>query len=309
MSAFKQIFTLQYGSEANSGTAPRLERPAVRSQRQALERCLLDEFYAAAKLLVTLTSIVNARAASRRLQSIASVAGFIAPEPVIFPAVATGATAKVHRPELIASLQEFYARLSFARAFGAAALNNGGEENTVSFELRQLVDVWQRICSAANVVCHQLYDIENGAGPNRRDQLLAIHEMIKSAQHAGSPCVRLDGTVFVPGWLDERRQPRRLLAWPVWLEVDNACEAAILKDVSTGGVGLESCQGRPIGTQINVHLHSGRILKAVVTWSQNGRLGAKFLQTLPPEDPMLTGSDGSHQHLQTDPLKPGRYHG
>ena len=308
MSVLKQIFTLKYGSERQIGKGHRLERPAVKAQRQALERCLLDEFYGAAKLLVTFTSILNARAAERRLQAIASVVAFIAPEPVIFPTVAAGSTAKLDRTELIANLQEFYARLSFARALGPWALNAGGGDTTITFELRQLIDVWQRVCSAANVVCHQLYDIENGASQSRRDQLVPIHEMIKSAQHGGSPCVRLDGTVFVPGWLDERRQPRRLLGWPVWLEVANTCEAAILKDVSSGGIGLESCQPRAIGTPLNVHLPSGRVLQAVVTWSQAGRLGAKFAQPLMLNDPVLTGAEQS-QHPELDPLKPGRYHG
>lgn len=308
MSALKQIFTLQYGAEARAGAGHRLERPAVKAQRQALERCLLDEFYAAAKLLVALTSILNARAAARRLQSIASVAAFMGPEPVIFSAVAAGSAARFDRVELTANLQEFYARLSFARALGPWALDAGGNDAPISFELRQLIDVWQRVCSAANVVCHQLYDIENNAPQSRRDQLVSIHEMIKSAQHGASPCVRLDGTIFVPGWLDERRQPRRLLGWPVWLEVAKTCEAAILKDVSTGGVGLESCQARAIGTAINVHLPSARVLQAVVTWSQAGRLGAKFLQPLTLDDPVLTGADGS-KYLETEPLKPGQYHG
>ncbi len=308
MSALKQIFSLQYGSEPKTGPGHRLERPAVKAQRQTLERCLLDEFYASSKLLVAFTSILNARAAARRLQSLASVAAFITPEPVIFPAVVAGAAATLDRADLMANLQEFYARMSFARAFGPSAFDTSeGQDANISFELRQLIDVWQRVCSAANVVCHQLYDIENGAVQSRREQLVSIHEMIKSVQHGGSPCVRLDGTVFVPGWLDERRQPRQPRGWPVWLEVANTCEAAILKDVSTGGLGLESCQARAIGTAIKVHLPSNRVLHAVVTWSQAGRLGAKFSQPLLLDDPVLTGADQS-QHVELEPLKSGRYH-
>ena len=126
MSTLGQIFTSQYGSEPKSALRRHLERPAVKAQRLALERCLLNEFYGAAKLLVASTSIVNARAAARPLQTIASAAAFMAPQPVIFAAVAAGTGAKFDRPELMVSLQEFYGRLSFARALQLSALQDGG---------------------------------------------------------------------------------------------------------------------------------------------------------------------------------------
>ena len=132
--------------------------------------------------------------------------------------------------------------------------------------------------------------------------------MIKSALHGGSPCVRLDGTIFVPSWLDERREHRRPLGWSVWLEVEHTCEAVILRDVSAGGVGLESCRARAVGTAVKVHLPSSRVLQAIVTWSHASRIGAKFAQPLKLDDPIFIGS-GAAPHVEIDHLIPATYNG
>ena len=289
---------LEFKSQRHNSDGDSLgsERSRLTFQQEVLHRSLLDEFYGSAKLTVTFASIVSAQARGVVLKNVSRPLAYIPATPLIFPAVAAGLVQGFGHSGLISVLQDYYARLAFARALSDSpaivGCNGGNPENG---ELVQLVDVWQRACVLANVVAHQLYEIEHMDDPVRKQKLISTQQLIKAAISGQSPCVRADGTVYVPGWLDQRREERRALGWTIWLDVGGTRERATLQDISSGGMGLTLCRGHPVGTLIAVQLPNARCLAGVVAWSQKDRMGAQFLQPLSPTDPLLSGAAENRQ--------------
>ena len=154
-------------------------------------------------------------------------------------------------------------------------------------------DVWRRVCDLANLVAHQLYDVESVKGPDQAHPLLSIHELIKAAQRGQTPCIRNDGLVAIPGWLDQRRDERKQLYWKVWMTADGHRERATLQDISTSGMGLVDCPALMIGAQVTVQLPDQRCLTGVVSWSQPNRVGARFVNPLSVNDPLLSAQQPS----------------
>ncbi len=266
------------------------DRSRLTLQQEILLRSLLNEFYSSAKLTVAFASIVSARTRGVRLQNVSRPEAYIPADPLIFPAVAAGLAPALGYSGLISGLHEYYTRVAFARGLSAIPALVQDDGNSGQRELVQLADVWQRVCALASIVAHLLSDVECAGDPVRKNQLITLHRLINAAKSGSSPCVRNDGTVFVPGWLDHRRDERRAVGWQVWLESGGKRDRATLRDISAGGMGLTSSNSRPVGTQISVQLADARCLAGVVTWSQNDRLGVKFLQPLYANDPLLTAA-------------------
>ncbi len=264
------------------------DRSRLNQQQEVLLRSIINEFYCSAKLMVVFTSIVNARLQGVGLQNISRPSSFMPTEPLIFHAVASGLTPSFGHPELIGVLQDYYARLAFARAFSVLPpAGEPGPQNVHHLELLQIADVWRRVCDLANLVAHQLYDVETTRG-TQTHPLVSIHELIRAAQRGQAPCVRNDGLVAIPGWLDQRREERKSLGWKVWLTAEGRRERATLQDISLSGMGLADCPTLAIGAQISVQLPDSRCFTGVVTWSQANRLGARFLMPISANDPVLS---------------------
>ncbi len=290
MLTLRTLLTLKSQRQTLDDNPLGFDRSRLSFQQEILLRSLLNEFYSSAKLTVAFASIVSARAHGIRLQNVSRPVAYIPTDPLIFPAVAAGLAPALGHSGLISGLHDYYTRVAFARALSEIPALVQDDGNSGHRELVQLADVWQRVCALASIVAHLLYDVEHAGDPVRKNQLISIHKLINAAKSGSSPCVRNDGTVFVPGWLDHRRDERRAVGWQVWLEGGGKRDRATLKDISSGGMGLTCCHSRSVGTQISVQLTDARCLVGVVTWSQNDRMGVKFLQPLSATDPLLTAA-------------------
>lgn len=278
------------------GNAHGANGPRLTIRKEVQRSSLLDEFYVSATLTVAFSSIVSAKAHGVVLKNVSRPLAYIPVKPFIFPAVAAGAGPSLVHSGLISVLQDYYTRLAFASVLSdSPALGWSNGQNAEHGELAQLVDLWQRACVLANVVTHQLYDIENINDPVRNHKLISTHQLIKDAISGKCPCVRRDGTVYVPGLLDQRRDERHALGWTVWLDAGGTRERATLQDISAGGMGLTVRPGHPIGALIAVQLSNARCLTGVVVWSQKDGIGVRLLQPLSPTDPLLSGAAEDRQ--------------
>lgn len=291
MALLKTLFARTSPEERRGSNLVMFDRRRLNAQQETLLKSVVNEFYCSAKLAVVFTSIVNARCDGTQLQNINRPSAFMPGEPVIFNAVAAGLTPSFDHPILVDVLQDYYSRLSFARSFSdLTSLAAEAEGNRYAADYLQISDVWRRICDLANRVAHQLYDVEDVRGSDKDSALKSIHTLIKLAQSGQSPCVRDDGLVSIPGWLDQRREERRSLGWKIWVNSGSARERATLQDISTGGMGLSNCRACPVGTQISVQLPDHRCLTGIVTWSQVDRMGARFLTPISLNDPVLAAA-------------------
>ena len=290
MSPISNLLSYKLQRKASEQQVNVFNRARLNGQQEILLRSIIKEFYFSSKLTVVFTSIVNARLQGIDVQTHARPASFIPPDPIIFYAVAAGQTTCFGQYQLIDVLQDYYSRLSFARAFSELPAAKPGQTDARHPELLQIVDIWRRVCDLANLVAHQLYEVEDVSGLNQSHPLLSLHELIKAAQRGQMPLVRNDGLVAIPGWLDQRRDKRKALGWKIWMTTDGRRERATLQDISMGGVGLADCPPLTIGALVIVELPDSRALTGIVTWSQANRLGARFLSPLSLNDPVLTTS-------------------
>jgi hypothetical protein len=292
MSALKSLLALKsktYGQGAS--IAPRTHANRAPGRTPDLLAPLLSEFYNSAKLTIAFTSIVNARSRRVKLANIGRPSAFLPGDPMLFPGVAAGLATDIRSSAPVCALHDFYMRLAFARMASisaSAALDDGS--NSGGRELAQLTDVWQRLCAQAAIVLHHAYDVEPLDEPARKFQIMSIQQAIKSAQAGEHPYVRADGTLFVPGWLEERREHRHAAGWKIVIDCGDGREPAVLLDISSGGVGLGFCKARSAGTQISVEPGDGRCFAAIVTWSNGDRMGARFIAPLTRSDPLFAAA-------------------
>ena len=249
---------------------------------------LLTEFVNSATFAVTVTSLVAAKRQSKRVHIVGAVAGYFPSEPLIFPAVRAGMIAVANHSRLIENLHNYYSRLSFARSLTNLPESTWLSDNEMPLgSWLDIAEVWSRVCAAALLVTHSSHDTNFGADAGKRCQINTLHRLLKIAQEGQSPCVRSDGKLFVPGWLDQRRHERVVLDFKVTIDAAGVLYQATLNDISVGGMGLVFCPALPVGTQILVQMANGRALTGIITWSRDQRLGARFIQQLSPSDPLL----------------------
>ena len=270
---------------------PLFEIGRATHQQGVLLSSILSEFYCSAKLAATFASIVSAKTNGRPLVIIGQRNAFIPDLPLLFPAAAAGLAPVVACSTLLNTLQDYYSFLSFARSLSDTPALDLPDQASTHAELHQLQNVWLKVCALANLVVHHVYDVERLEDPARKVMLMSIQQLIVAAKNGNSPCVRSNGTVFIPGWLEERREVRHPRGWRVWIVYDGRREAATLQDISTGGMGLAFCDPQPVGSQISVAFPDGRCLTGIVTWAKDQRIGARFLQPLLKSDPLITAGD------------------
>ena len=260
----------------------------VSSAQKVLLGSLLTEFLNSTLWTSAITSMVTAKAAGRPLRFVGPATAYISPDPLIFPAVASWLTAPIKHPFMVGSLHTYYLRLAFARVLTQMPEADWQPGADVKMEnWRQLSDVWRRTCALASIAIHYWYDTISTLDVDVKSRLNAAHLLIMSAKNGETPCVRSDGLVFVPGYMDERRQERRMVGCKILLEAAGFCGSATLQDISIGGMGLAFCPAFAVGAQVSAQLNTGRRLVGIVTWSRGNRAGAKFLQPLHPSDPLL----------------------
>jgi hypothetical protein len=249
---------------------------------------LIAEFLGSAKLAAVVTSMVTARRAGRKLQYIGSIEAYAPADPLIFPAVGAGLSGPIPYPALFHSLHEYYMRQAFVSALSRLPPDawNCGDKPSIA-EWTELEDAWCCVCSTATIVMHHIPEVRSMDDPAAQYRLASLHRLVNAAKMSESPCVRSDGTVFVPGWLDRRRQERRTVGCKVWLETGGVRERATLHDISMGGMGLAFCKTFPVGTEVAAQLPNGRRLVGNVAWSHEDRMGATFARPLSPTDPLL----------------------
>ena len=137
----------------------------------------------------------------------------------------------------------------------------------------------------------------------RTDQiprLLEIEGLVKTARYGGTPCVRSDGHVLIPGWLDRRRDRRVPVGISVMIECTRGRVRSVLNDLSITGLGLTSCPSVAIGSELSVEMPNGRILTGLVAWSTGSNVGISFREPLAEADPVFRSILNLRRAARTD---------
>jgi PilZ domain len=245
------------------------------------------DFITCALLTAVTASMVNARADGRALKITRSVSDY-KPQPLAMPAATVRDSGALFFNEtLTESLAAYCKNLRAALSVTPEATVVWTETTpSTQHNWRASSVIWQSLCGEVRQILLALCEFNLLGGSDEEARMLEIEQLIKTARYGGTPCIRMDGSVVVPGWLDGRREVRIPLGVTVWIETKYGRQRSVLKDVSMAGMGLSSCPALTMGSAITVTLPNGMAMYGSVTWCHGGFVGACFTQRLTESDPI-----------------------
>ncbi len=237
-------------------------------------------------LLVAVSgSIVNMLATGRRTELRSSIAAYLPPQPIILPA-AFDHVARMGGPanKTVQNLIGFYALVNFARTATLVyaekfELNRG----SMSVDIATLAEAWQAAATQSIGVLSFLDAEADRFAFGTKDKMAAerLRELLRGVTLGRAPCVRLDGVVIVPGWVERRAQVRRQVDMPAQVAVNGANHKMVVRDISAEGLGLEGEVSVKPGDRVNIALDGGTQMEGVAVWNCDGRVGVKLNKRLP----------------------------
>lgn len=242
---------------------------------------LAQEAYDVSLLVAVTGSVVNAIVASRRPQLRTSMAAYLPSPPILFPASVGNATvASAMTTPAIQSLISYYGLVNFARSATLSYTvkrEPGGVAGPISMET--LGEAWQAAATQSIGVLTVLGFLDKTSVLNHgSDNVPAARlvEMLWDVTLGRSPCVRIDGAVIIPGWIERRGHLRREINAPATLSVGGQQQRVTVRDLSAGGVGIEGSADVKPGDRVSVSLGSGIMLEGIAVWNRDGRVGVKL---------------------------------
>jgi hypothetical protein len=248
---------------------------ARRSSRPLRSTCGIDsppviglaaEFLEAAMMAAVTASMITARGTGRSLRLIGPPLDYLPKQKSEVARWFSNAPAVFFTPHMTTAVQAFYTSLN------AALLNTPDEaddwqlvETLTKHDWSALAQLWIPICAQAAAVLKLMIKFDVMYGTDHVNRYLEIELLVASAQSLGTPCIRSDNIVLVPGWLDFRRE----LRIPI--------NAAV-------GAGLGQAPSLPVGTDLSLELPHCPLIRGAVMWSLGGHIGVRFLKRLNDDD-------------------------
>ena len=242
-------------------------------------------------LFTTVTiSMLNAKVQRRTLRFVGPVATCLPEEPGSLSELASTRPDAFFSESLTMELDKAYEQLRFALSVTPRDdLSWSSEDvNRGAPKWAELKNFWQPLAVATRMILMVLEELDLVLWSDQIPRLFEIEGLLKSATSGGTPCVRADGLVFVPGWLDRRRERRVPLGISVWIDSARGRQRVLLNDLSVSGLGLAQCQSLELDSAVSAELPNGRILEGAVIWSYGGNIGLRFFEPLNESDRLFS---------------------
>lgn len=247
---------------------------------------LAQEAYDAALLVTVTGSVVNAIVSGNRPQLRTTMAAYLPAPPMLFPStVSVGTAAHALPSAALQNMIAFYGLVTFARSatLGYSTKREpGGVSGPVSMET--LAEAWQAAAMQAIGVLTSLGFLDKPAlqGLNSRDAAAPsrLVEMLWSVTLGRTPCVRIDGAVIIPGWIERRTHLRREINAPATLHANGHDQHVLVRDLSAGGIGLEGGGSLQPGDPVSVSIGNGVSFEGKTVWNRDGRVGVKLTNAM-----------------------------
>ena len=258
------------------------------SAAETLTANLASEFMTTALFTAVATSMVAARAADRPIRFAGSVAAYLPRPPELFSSVVLQSRDVFLTHRLTGELSRLYQQVAFTREMTPNS-NESWHSDPINKDLdwRLLAQAWQPLSGELRLFLLVLADMEPLRSSAQFARLLEIEGLVKSTRYGGTPCVRTDGMVLVPGWLDRRSDRRIPVGISVRLECGRGYQRVTLNDISVSGAGLSSCPSLKSGTPVTLELPNGRTLSGRSAWCHGNSVGIRFLLPLEEADPLF----------------------
>jgi hypothetical protein len=270
---------------------PRLE--GIADSTGSIFETLVYEIHSAALLTVAIASGVNALREPTAQRSEVSLKPYLPHEPAIIMAM-RNLMIDTHLDEHTVNVfSQFYydlepSRSVLVRYFTDA--NQIGEERASTLHLFSLTNSWRNACRDALSALQQLHhDVVRELSAQYARNSNVLKKLLVEAANGGSPCLDANGQIRLPDLPQRRRSARRTLCQPCVITHNRRTSEAFVRDVSSGGLGLERAPQLAPDSIVFVELASGRRFAGVVVWCDGVAAGIRFAKALLPNDPLLWG--------------------
>lgn len=258
---------------------------------------LIGELHLAALQVAAVTSGVNALSAGVQLKNPLALQDLGPQMPsadkIAFPRPCREQIGVAYK--CIAAVQEFFGELKAAQkaveAFCADAKQFGTEEAGF-LDLAGVADTWRCLSLRALTAVVALEgDVARCLPARYSRNTPVLKKLLRSVVEGGQPCVDGEGTVKLPDLPQRRAAMRPNVHLPCVLEHHGRTFQAMVKDISTGGVGLEQAPTLAPQTVVLIELEGGHCFAGLVVWSKGALAGVKFDVPLKPNHPLLVAHE------------------
>lgn len=277
-----------HATPASTSTDAAIKRAAEPADQTAFAINLASEFITTALFATVVTSMTSARAAGRTLRIVGDAAAYLPPAPSLFLGAENDASGMFFSTRLTGDLSRLYKHLALAMTMTPTSPDAWcAATPQASCSWKDLTDVWQPLCSQMRLLLLVLLELDLLGSSEQLPRLLEVESLTKAARYGGTPCIRSDGQVIIPSWLDKRRDRRIPVGVSVIIAGPSGRLRATLNDMSPAGLGLGACPSFPLGTGLSVELPNGRALAGAVAWTHGGHVGLKLDVPLLETDPIF----------------------
>lgn len=252
---------------------------------------LTCDMHASALLAATLASWANGLVTATNTIHANQIRRYVPQDPMAAYTVWARLTRDDLTLETQAALGVFLSNLAAAQHDLEPYLNDAqriGERRAGVLHASRLVVTWRSLCGDAMAALSQLESEAtrfqwNCHGENHR----LLVDILESAAEGRCPCLDYGGRLSPPELPQRRHTLRRMLWQDCTVRQERLLISAIVRDISTGGLGLMHAPGLRLHERAELELTSGRILDGVVVWTSETSAGVTFARPLPPDDPLL----------------------
>lgn len=277
---------LEPGDGCVDGTAEDAE-PLLRLEQ------LVGELHLAALQTAVVTSAVNALAHGHRLENAASLKDLM---PALPPPEKIRLSRRARetlgiRPGKLTPARDFFTAAHAAQqdleVFCRDAAQFGTEE-AAFLDVAHLDVAWHNLSTSALVAVMALEEDVRRCLPQRyTSNTPVLKKLLVEAARGGHPCVDAEGRIAQPDLPQRRAAIRPDVHLPCMLEHHGMTYQAMVKDISTGGAGLEGAPTLKPQTVVLIEFESGHCIAGLVVWSKGDRAGVKFDVPLKAGHPLL----------------------
>lgn len=259
----------------------------------ALIEALVCETHLAALQTATVTSAVNALRYAGRLENPIEIMNFIPHRPPLMLASSGWLRDAGLEPETIEDVEVFFEELRPARAYLDRFFADAASVGCARAEVLHRSDLtasWQIAARGAAIAVKSLDRSLRFSLPELYSETVPVLvSLLNSSAEGLHPCIDAAGRPFMPELPQRRRSARKGLFQECTVQHSRRTVRALVRDISSGGLGLDGIAGLRAGEMVIVDLDAGRRLMGTVIWVKERLSGVKFSVPLPPNDPLLFG--------------------
>jgi PilZ domain len=252
---------------------------------------LVGETHAAALRTATVASCVNALRSGHLVIAPQSLTSLIPLQCSVLDGVAhcreeLGLTAESFR-----AATEFFGSLGYAQSSASTFCNDAaqwGTEQACFLHLKNVSAVWRRVSTLAfNAVVTLDPGIERCLPARYGENTAVLKRMLAEVIAGGQPCLDVNGQPYIPDLPQRRPAPRRTINKPCIVEHQGKTARAMVKDISSSGLGLEGAPDMTPQKVAVIEFEDGRCVAGMVVWAKGTRAGITFQTSLSVKDALL----------------------